>query len=74
MDRGFPVAFRGSVDSVQTLPPTAPALTGPGEGLDGNAFRNSRDTQRGIGSSNNNNSNSGSGNSGSNTGNDNNNP
>ncbi len=75
MDRGFPVAFRGSVDSVQTLPPTPAELSGPGQGLDGNAFRNSRDTQRGIGSSsNNNNSNSGSGNSGSNTGNDNNNP
>ena len=50
MDRGFPVAFRGSVDSVQTLPPTAPALTAPGGGLDGNAFRNSRDTQRGTNS------------------------
>jgi hypothetical protein len=75
MDRGFPVAFRGSVDSVQTLPPTAPNLTAPGEGLDGNAFRNSRDTQRGIGSSNsnnNNNPNSASGSSSSNSGNDNN--
>jgi hypothetical protein len=50
MDRGFPVAFRGSVDSVQTLAPTPPSLTAPGGGLDGQAFRDSRDTQGGAGS------------------------
>ena len=50
VDRGFPVAFRGSVDSIQTLPPTAPALTPPGGGIDGSAFRDSRDTRIGIGS------------------------
>ena len=50
MDRGFPVAFRGSVDSVQTLAPTPPSLTAPGGGLDGAAFRDSRDTQDGAGS------------------------
>ena len=50
MDRGFPVAFRGSIDSVQSSPPTPPVLIAPNGGLDGSAFRDARDTQRGIGS------------------------
>lgn len=50
MDRGFPVAFRGSVDSVQSSPPTPPVLIAPNGGIDGSAFRDARDTQRGIGS------------------------
>lgn len=50
MDRGFPVAFRGSVDSVQSAPPTPPTLISPNGGVDGAAFRDARDTQRGIGS------------------------
>lgn len=50
MDRGFPVAFRGSVDSVQSAPPTPPTLISPNGGVDGPAFRDARDTQRGIGS------------------------
>jgi hypothetical protein len=50
MDRGFPVAFRGSVDSVQSSPPSPPVLIAPNGGVDGPAFRDARDTQRGIGS------------------------
>ena len=50
MDRGFPVAFRGSVDSVQSAPPTPPTLISPNGGVDGAAFRDARDTQRSIGS------------------------
>ncbi|MFM7627702.1 MAG: hypothetical protein ACKO7G_14810, partial [Gammaproteobacteria bacterium] len=51
MDRGFPVAFRGTVDSVQSLPPTPPGLIGPGQGLDGAAFERGRNTStRGGGS------------------------
>jgi hypothetical protein len=44
MDRGFPVAFRGSVDSVQSLPPVPPSLIAPGEGVDGEAFERARNT------------------------------
>jgi hypothetical protein len=44
MDRGFPVAFRGSVDSMQSLPPTPAALIAPGEGVDGEAFERARNT------------------------------
>jgi hypothetical protein len=44
MDRGFPVAFRGSIDSVQALPPVPPTLIAPGQGVDGNAFERARDT------------------------------
>lgn len=44
MDRGFPVAFRGSVDSVQALPPVPPTLIAPGQGVDGEAFERARDT------------------------------
>lgn len=44
MDRGFPVAFRGTVDSVQSLPPTPPGLIGPGQGIDGAAFDRGRNT------------------------------
>lgn len=76
MDRGFPVAFRGSVDSVQSAPPTPPTLIAPNGGVDGSAFRDARDTQRGIGSRSQGTSGTGSSNSGSsnnsNSGNDNN--
>lgn len=52
MDRGFPVAFRGSVDSVQALPYVPPSLIAPGAGVDGAAFDAARDTRnRGIGGS-----------------------
>ena len=74
VDRGFPVAFRGSIDSVQSLPPSPAGLIGPGQGLDGNAFERLRDTSGSQGSgsrsstSNTNPSNSSS------SGNDNNNP
>jgi hypothetical protein len=44
MDRGFPVAFRGSIDSVQALPPVPPTLIAPGQGVDGEAFERARDT------------------------------
>jgi hypothetical protein len=44
MDRGFPVAFRGSVDSMQSLPPTPGTLIRPGEGVDGEAFQRARNT------------------------------
>jgi hypothetical protein len=44
MDRGFPVAFRGSVDSMQSLPPTPGTLIRPGEGVDGEAFERARNT------------------------------
>lgn len=44
MDRGFPVAFRGSVDSIQSLPPVPPSLIAPGEGVDGAAFERARNT------------------------------
>jgi hypothetical protein len=44
MDRGFPVAFRGSIDSVQALPPVPPTLIAPGEGVDGEAFERARNT------------------------------
>jgi hypothetical protein len=44
MDRGFPVAFRGSVDSMQSLPPTPGTLIAPGEGVDGAAFQRARNT------------------------------
>lgn len=44
MDGGFPVAFRGSVDSMQSLPPTPATLIAPGEGVDGEAFQRARDT------------------------------
>ena len=47
MDRGFPVAFRGSVDSVQSLPPTPATLIRPGEGVDGEAFERARNTSSG---------------------------
>ena len=51
MDRGFPVAFRGSVDSVQALPYVPPSLIAPGSGVDGAAFDAARDTRnRGVGS------------------------
>jgi hypothetical protein len=48
LDRGFPVAFRGSVDSIQTAPPIPGGLAAPSGGLDGDAFDRSRDTTRGI--------------------------
>jgi len=48
LDRGFPVAFRGSVDSIQTAPPIPGGLVAPSGGLDGDAFDRSRDTTRGI--------------------------
>ena len=44
MDRGFPVAFRGSVDSMQSLPPTPGTLIEPGGGVDGAAFQRARNT------------------------------
>jgi hypothetical protein len=44
MDRGFPVAFRGSIDSVQALPPVPPTLIAPGQGVDGEAFERARNT------------------------------
>jgi hypothetical protein len=44
MDRGFPVAFRGSVDSMQVLPPVPPTLIAPGQGVDGEAFDRARST------------------------------
>lgn len=71
MDRGFPVAFRGSVDSVQSAPYVPPTLVAPGKGVDGEAFDAARDTRfrtntgspgttsSGSGSSNNNSSSSG---------------
>jgi hypothetical protein len=62
MDRGFPVAFRGSVDSMQSLPPTPGTLIRPGEGVDGEAFQRARNT------SGNNNSGGGNTNTRSNTG------
>ena len=48
MDRGFPVAFRGSVDSMQSLPPTPGTLIRPGEGVDGEAFQRARNTSGGT--------------------------
>ena len=50
MDRGFPVAFRGSVDSIQSLPPVPPSLIAPGEGVDGEAFERARNTSADTGS------------------------
>lgn len=63
MDRGFPVAFRGSVDSMQSLPPTPATLIAPGEGVDGEAFQRARNTSGGTsgGSSSNTRSNTGGG-------------
>ena len=61
MDRGFPVAFRGSVDSIQSLPPVPPSLIAPGEGVDGAAFERARNTSADTNSSG---SSSGSGSSG----------
>jgi uncharacterized membrane protein YgcG len=65
MDRGFPVAFRGSVDSVQSLPPVPPSLIAPGEGVDGEAFERARNTSADTGSGGSSSSSSGSGNRGS---------
>lgn len=48
MDRGFPVAFRGSLDSVQVQPPTPALLIEPGKGIDGEAFQRARDTSGGL--------------------------
>lgn len=48
MDRGFPVAFRGSLDSVQVQPPTPAVLIEPGKGVDGEAFQRARDTSGGL--------------------------
>lgn len=56
MDRGFPVAFRGSVDSMQSLPPTPATLIQPGEGIDGEAFERARNTSGGNSSGGNSNS------------------
>ncbi len=70
MDRGFPVAFRGSVDSVQSAPYVPPTLIAPGAGLDGTAFDKARDTSVRSGSSTSSGSNSSTGSS-SNSGNDN---
>lgn len=64
MDRGFPVAFRGSVDSVQMQPPTPLLLTPPGEGVDGAAFDRARDTSRGSSSTGASSTNTSSGNTG----------
>ena len=50
MDRGFPVAFRGSIDSIQSLPPVPPSLIAPGEGVDGEAFERARNTSADTGS------------------------
>ena len=61
MDRGFPVAFRGSIDSIQSLPPVPPSLIAPGEGVDGEAFERARNTSADTNSSG---SSSGSGSSG----------
>ena len=71
MDRGFPVAFRGSVDSVQSAPYVPPNLIAPGAGLDGTAFDKARDTSVSSGSSTSSGSNSSTGSS-LNSGNDNN--
>ncbi len=71
MDRGFPVAFRGSVDSVQSAPYVPPNLIAPGAGLDGTAFDKARDTSVRSGSSTSSGSNSSTGSS-LNSGNDNN--
>jgi hypothetical protein len=64
MDRGFPVAFRGSVDSVQSLPPVPPSLIAPGEGVDGEAFERARNTSADPSSGGSSSSSSGSGNRG----------
>lgn len=45
MDRGLPVAFRGSVDSVQAAPYVPSSLVVPGTGVDGAAFESARDTR-----------------------------
>jgi hypothetical protein len=65
MDRGFPVAFRGSVDSVQSLPPVPPSLIAPGEGVDGEAFERARNTSADPSSGGSSSSSGGSGNRGS---------
>jgi hypothetical protein len=65
MDRGFPVAFRGSVDSVQSLPPVPPSLIAPGEGVDGEAFERARNTSADPSSGGSSSSSSGSGSRGS---------
>ena len=64
MDRGFPVAFRGSVDSVQALPPVPPVLIAPGQGVDGEAFERARNTSSDQRSGGGGNTNSNRGNSG----------
>ena len=64
MDRGFPVAFRGSIDSIQSLPPVPPSLIAPGEGVDGEAFERARNTSADTGSGGSSSSSSGSGNRG----------
>ena len=48
VDRGFPVVFRGALDSVQTpaYVPPGNALERPGGGLDGQAFGAARDTNK----------------------------
>ena len=48
VDRGFPVVFRGVLDSVQTpaYVPPANALERPGGGIDGQAFGAARDTNK----------------------------
>lgn len=65
MDRGFPVAFRGSVDSIQSLPPVPPSLIAPGEGVDGAAFERARNTSADTNSGGSSSGSSGSGNRGS---------
>jgi hypothetical protein len=65
MDRGFPVAVRGSVDSVQSLPPVPPSLIAPGEGVDGEAFERARNTSADPSSGGSSSSSGGSGNRGS---------
>lgn len=65
MDRGFPVAFRGSVDSIQSLPPVPPSLIAPGEGVDGAAFERARNTSAGSSSGGGSSGSGGSGNRGS---------
>lgn len=54
VDRGYPVVFRGALDSVQTpaYVPPGNALERPGGGLDGQAFGAARDTNKPQSSSN----------------------
>ena len=65
MDRGFPVAFRGSVDSIQSLPPVPPSLIAPGQGVGGAAFERARNTSAGSSSGGGSSGSGGSGNRGS---------